>query len=82
MQKFSEYVQVAEAAERTVRVIAYDPAAMQYLYIGLDEKVYNRLKSKKKLTSEIEEHDKNNMYIGTDGIALMTSKGPCDFEKK
>lgn len=62
-----------------VRVIAYDPVASQYLHIGLDDSVYNRLLKKKSIKRKIEEHDKKDLYIGTDGIAVMTSQGPCDF---
>ncbi len=86
-QPFLEFLEPSSSTQtvggRTarVRMIAYDPVASQYLHIGLDEEVHSCLTLTEQLPEVIESHEDNNMYIGTDGIAVMTSKGPCDFLK-
>lgn len=81
LQPFSS-IQTVDGRVARVRVIAYDPSAMRYLHIGLDEEVYSCVKSREQLSAVIKQHDGNNIYIGTDGVAVMSSKGPCDFVKK
>ena len=61
-----------------MRVVGVDPVDNDYIYIGLDEKIVNAARRTGRFPSRMPEFEGSDLYIATDGIAVMTSAGACD----
>lgn len=62
-----------------LRVVGVEPTSQEYLYLGLDENAALSAEGSN-VPGELPEYDDDNLYIGTDGVAVYTSKGPCDLQ--
>lgn len=61
----------------TLRIIALDPLAQDYVYVGLDDRIL-RIPPGSDISFRDREIDDEDLFVGKDGIAFMTSSGPCD----
>jgi hypothetical protein len=81
---FLEFIKVSDTRVirngRSVllRVVGVDPVDNDYVYIGLDEKIVDVAKKTGRFPQRLPEFEDQDLYIATDGIAVMTSPGACD----
>jgi hypothetical protein len=64
----------------SLRVIAYDPVAGEYAYVGLDKRALDAARAGDAgPTLNFREFEDPALYVGSDGVAVMMSPGPCDL---
>lgn len=56
-----------------VRPISYDPIDRVYVYVGLEERFLQDS------SGTVQAIDDPSVYVGRDGVAVVTSNGPCDL---
>ncbi|MDB5348396.1 MAG: hypothetical protein JWP89_6773 [Schlesneria sp.] len=84
-QPFLDFIGVADTwvirGGRSVllRVIGVDPIDNDYIYVGLDEKIVDAARKTGRFPQRLPEFEDKDLYIATDGIAVMTSPGACDL---
>ncbi|MND08941.1 hypothetical protein D3C83_319020 [compost metagenome] len=62
-----------------MRVIAYDPINHDYIYIGVEKKFLDELATGENAVESVKEYEDRSFYVGTDGVAVVSSPGPCDL---
>lgn len=62
-----------------VRPILYDPIKNGYVYLGLEDR-YFFLDETTPFEFKVTEYEDESMYAGTDGVVVIISSGPCDFQ--
>lgn len=62
-----------------VRPIAYDPVEGEFIYVGLEDRYFFLSDSQTQFTFSVDEYEDKSLYVGTDGVAIATSPGPCDL---
>lgn len=74
-------VRIVKRGKRTfvLRVITFDPIDHDYIYVGLEEHLLSKMRSSRQLTSRVKEFEDEGLYVGTDGVAIASSSGPCNL---
>ena len=62
-----------------LRVIAFDPIDHDYIYVGLDERLLLKTRRSRSLPGRGTEFEDEGLYVGTDGVAIASSSGPCNL---
>jgi len=62
-----------------VRPITFDPIDNMSIYIGLENRHFSAAERRAEIPFSVKEYEDDTLYIGKDGVAVATSKGPCDL---
>jgi hypothetical protein len=63
-----------------VKPISYDPVELDYVYIGLDRAVRDAIKKGEAVPFVRDEFEGPDIYVGRDGVAVVTSATSCDLK--
>ncbi|MEX1026681.1 MAG: hypothetical protein WD049_01550 [Candidatus Paceibacterota bacterium] len=62
-----------------MRAMMFDPVDRDYIWYGLEDKAYEMHKSKWARDVRVEELEDESLYVGSDGVAVLTSNSPCEI---